>query len=267
MTKVILQSRLYGSWIERCRTVFQKTLDSLASGLEVKIKIQEQVKHGWIKVDVEGEDETVAINQLRQRFGFIPSSLESLKTPCTLTGYATDVGAVGYGVYVNIGLAGSSSVDVLLPLHVLRSQLADGEKVSLRKITDTYKITDNFPLSLRVTKVEINARKLEAELSDSQITVFEGWVNDSLERILAFGISLEDAEEALRRSMLERDVVGIESLGFFEHSLICKLGTQAPGIISKLGRSLYGIPLHTISPANLWLRKRNTLGSEVLSSL
>ena len=40
----------------------------------------------------------------------------------------------------------------------------------------------------------------------------------------------------LERTRLNRDVIGIETLGMFEHALTCKLGTDAAGLISIVGR-------------------------------
>jgi len=262
VTEIILLRKLYALSAERCRLAFQRMLDSMVAGLEARIKILGQTERGWVKVEVQGEDEAVAINQLRRRFGLTPSSLEALKLPCILNGYAIDVGKVGYGIYVDVSLSTPNVVDALIPLHTLRAQLADGGKESMRRIAEVYGIVDNLPLSLRLTRVDTVARRLEAKLSDAQVSLFEGWVRDGLERVLAMGVPLEDAEEALRRSRLERDVVGIESLGLFEHSFLCKLGTQAPGIIGRLGKYLPGIPLHAYSPYNIWLKERITLGRQ-----
>jgi len=258
VTEIVLLCKLYGPLAERCGLIFQRTLDSMVTGLEARIRTLEKAGRGWIKVEVQGEDEAVAINQLRRNFGLAPSSLEALKMPCILDGYAVDVGKVGYGIYVDIGLS-SPVVDALVPLHILRAQLADGGKVSVRRIAEAYGLVDNLPLSLRLTRVDVKARRLEAELSDAQVGLFEGWVRDGLDRVLALGLPLEDAEEALRRSRLGRDVVEVESLGLFEHSFLCKLGTQAPGIIGKLGKYLPGIPLHVVSPSRLWLKERVSL--------
>ena len=260
MTEIILLRRLYGPWFKRCHLALQRILDSMVAGLEVKIIILGQVERGWTKVEVHGEDEAVAINQLRRSFGFVPSSLEALQLPCILNGCAVDVGKVGYGIYVDVGLSSPYAVDALIPLHALRAQLADGEKMSVRRIVDVYGLADNLPLSLRLTGIEAGARRLEAELSDSQVALFEEWVRDGLDRILALGLPLEDAEEALERSRLGRDVVGIESLGLFEHSFLCKLGTQAPGVISRLGKYLPGIPFHIVSTSRLWLKERVASG-------
>ena len=263
MTEIILLRKLYGPSAERCRLAFQRMLDSMVAGLEARIKILGQVERGWVKIEVQGEDEAVAINQLHRRFGFAPSSLEALGLPCTLYGYSIDVGKFGYGIYVDVGLFSPYVVDALIPLHTLRAQLVDGGKKSVRRIAEAYGLVDNLPLSLRLTRVDAVARRLEAELSDAQISFFEGWAGDGLERVLAMGVLLEDAEEALRESRLGRDVVGIESLGLFEHSFLCKLGTQAPGIIGRLGKYLPGIPLHAFSPSNLLLKERVALGRQV----
>lgn len=264
MTEIALLLRLYGPSAERCRLALQRSLDAFAAGLEARIRISGQIGRGWTKVEVQGEDEAVAINQLRKSFGFTPSSLEALELPCILDGYAVDVGKVGYGIYVDVGLSSLDILDALIPLHSLRAQLTDGCKVSARRIAEVYGIVDNLPLSLRLTRIDPDARRLEAEFSDAQITLFEGWVRDGLERVLALGIPLEDAEEALRRARLRRDVVEIESLGLFEHCFLCKLGTQAPGIIGRVGRYLPGVPLHAISPSQFWLKGRSVFGRQAM---
>jgi hypothetical protein len=48
-----------------------------------------------------------------------------------------------------------------------------------------------------------------------------------------------------------RDVIRVDRLGFFECSIICKLGTEAPGIISRLGNLLEGVPLYAFSPKKI----------------
>jgi hypothetical protein len=45
-----------------------------------------------------------------------------------------------------------------------------------------------------------------------------------------------------------RDTVGIEALGFFERAIVCKLGTDAVGLISKVGRNLKNATFAVFSP-------------------
>lgn len=252
MTTIALSRRLYGSRIGRCRSFLENELNSLVSGLEVEVRIGETFGRGWIRIDVEGEDEIVAINQMQQMYGTTPSSLDTLGLPRIVSGHVVDSGKVGYGIYVDIGLQQPVSVDVLVPLHKLRAQLVDGERVSLRRIIEVYCLVDDLPVSLRLLKVDSKAARLEAEFSDAQIEVFEGWARDGLDRILALGVPRRDAEEVISRTGLRRDLAGIESLGSFEQCFVCKLGTQAPGIINRLGRGLTAVPLYIIRPFEFW---------------
>jgi hypothetical protein len=53
---------------------------------------------------------------------------------------------------------------------------------------------------------------------------------------------------AVRRVGLERDIVNIERLSLTSSILTCKLGTEAPGVISKLGPELSGARLYPFIP-------------------
>jgi hypothetical protein len=199
-------------------------------------------------VNVTGADQCVACSYLRSRFGEVLSSLRGLNEFSTHTGYVVDVGRVGYGLYVDMGIEEPSSLDALIPLHSLRSHLADGNKVSVNKISSTYGIVDNFPLSIRMTEFDLIERKIGAEITDHQIAMFERWTSDGLNRVLAFGISTTSVKEAIKACHLDRDIVEIEAFGLFEQSIVCKLGTDAAGVIKLLGGRLRGIPLQTFRP-------------------
>jgi hypothetical protein len=43
---------------------------------------------------------------------------------------------------------------------------------------------------------------------------------------------------AVAQAGLNRDVIDVETLGMFEHALVCKLGTDAAGLIGRVGRKL-----------------------------
>ena len=261
MREIILSQKVYGPWHARCLDALQRLLHSEVSGLEAAVHVQGQTSRGWVKAVVKGEDEDVAVGQLSRRFSLAPMSLDALKPPCTVAGYAVDVGRVGYGIFVDVGLSSEPAADVLVPLHAFRAQLGDGEKLPMRRIAEAYCLTDNVPLRLRLTRADASSRRLEAQLSDEQIAVFEKLVGDGLEDVLALGIPLEDAREAVRASGLERDVIDVESVGLFEHFFVCKLGTQAAGIISRLGRQLPGALLYVFSPSRSWLRNRISVES------
>jgi hypothetical protein len=59
-----------------------------------------------------------------------------------------------------------------------------------------------------------------------------------LDRLIILGESLEEIELALKMAKCNRDVINIEPLGLFEYAVVCKLGTDAEGLIPKIGRNL-----------------------------
>lgn len=165
-----------------------------------------------------------------------------------LRGKIVDSGRAGYGVYVDVGLSTSSPMDVLMTLHGLRSHLADGKKLSLKEIIDIFCLHDDFPISVRLTELDLEGNKIWGEPSDGQLELSEDWFSTYLDRVIVLGAHSEQVMLALRRSGIQRDIAKVEELGFLEHSLLCKLGTDAPGVIKALGHFLREVPLYAFSP-------------------
>ena len=250
MVKLTLLEKIYGPMKEDCFGLFQEFLSSVSSGLESKAEIIDMTRRNWIQVDVSGSDSIVLTNYLAQKSGLATTSFEKLTPSTELKGRIVDSGKVGYGLYIDVGIASPEDVDALIPLHVLRKQLVEGEKLSTRKIIEAYCLYDNLPIRISLTKVAPE-NKLEAEFSNEQLQVFNNWLHSGLDRVITLGASVDMLENALEESGSTRDVVKIENLGFLEHALLCKLGTDAPGIIHQLGRSLPRIPLHSFSPKKI----------------
>jgi hypothetical protein len=55
----------------------------------------------------------------------------------------------------------------------------------------------------------------------------------------------------LEYAKLNRDVISVEPLGMFEHALTCKLGTDAAGLISKIGRILKNARFAVFNPRKI----------------
>jgi len=53
---------------------------------------------------------------------------------------------------------------------------------------------------------------------------------------------------AVEHANLGRDVIDVDALGMFEHALVCKLGTDAAGLISRIGRSLWKAKFTIFNP-------------------
>jgi len=250
-----LLEKLYGSREADARRAFEEILTSTTSGLDAEVRSVGKNARGWIQVDVSGSDSKVVINYLRRRFG-LAQSFTDVRLPMVLRGKIVDSGRVGYGVYVDIGLSTPDPLDALIPLHGLRSHLADGRKLPLREIIDLFCLRDNFPFSIRLTMVDVEGGKIWAEPSDGQIELFRGWLSMHLDRVIALGAHREQVMLALRKSGMGRHIVKVDELGFLECSILCKLGTDAPGVIKVLGRHLPEVPLYAFSPRKV----RSVLG-------
>jgi hypothetical protein len=104
---------------------------------------------------------------------------------------------------------------------------------------------------VRITRMEPAARILEGWLSDSQIQIFSDAMATRLEQIRVFDCTRQRLESALRRANLERDVISLECNTLTTHSVVCKLGTDAIGLIPKLGSMLRKSELRPFLPKRI----------------
>ena len=247
MAMLTLLEKLYGLDEEDSEKVLNENLAKLTSGIDAEAKIIGKNERKWIQVKVSGADAKVVTNYLGSRFGSAPSFTD-IHTPIVLKGKIIDAGKVGYGIYIDIGTSNSNPIDVLIPLHKLRTHLVDGKKLPLREIVEAFCLHDNFPVSIRLTEIDIEEEKMWAEPSDGQVELFKKWLSSYLDRVIVLGAHYERITAAVRRSGAKNDIVKIEELGFLEYSLLCKLGTDAPGMIKILGSYLPKVLLYVFSP-------------------
>jgi hypothetical protein len=119
----------------------------------------------------------------------------------------------------------------------LRAQLADGKDVPFRNLVELFCLYDNVPIEVRIAGYTEGAA-VEAVLSEKQINLFRNWVSSRFDRLIVLGSLSSEVEHAMNRSKISRDIIKTESLGILEHVVLCKLGTDAVGVIPKLGRYL-----------------------------
>jgi len=138
---------------------------------------------------------------------------------------------------VDVGIFEPKIIQAVIPLGYLQAQLAGGKNIDLKKISDIYGLQENLPLSIKVNEPNVaESEQLQAELSAAQIEKLDLWQHSLLDRLIILRASIGEVEEVLERTRLNRDVIDIEKLGLFEHALTCKLGTDATGLIPKIGR-------------------------------
>jgi hypothetical protein len=248
MSTVTLLTKVYNGFQLKLVDNFLK---SKLKGLRVKTEACEVTPTGWVQIAVSGEDEKVALRYLADEIGLCPARLENVEKNAVLNGCLTSVGKSRNELSVDIGVSSPEVVDATIPLQQLQAQLVDGRKVALKKIVELFGFCDNLPLITKVSGISEENRQIEAALSEKQLSRFMDWTRSLLDRLIIIGSSDYEVRLALKRASLKRDVVGVEPLGLFEHAVVCKLGTDAKGLIPRIGRNLRDADFSIFSPKKI----------------
>jgi len=248
-TTVTLLQKAYGSFSPR---VFQSMISSLCMGLKVEVKYRGKRERHWVEVEVSGEDEAVALQLLNREIGLAPASLDNVERFSALRGRVVSSAKNETELVVDVGVFYPRICDAAVPLQTLQAQLADGKKLALPSLIKLYCLHENMPLQVKIVeKGDVNGDLMKAELIEPQLSKFSAWIRSSLDRLIILGAWLSDVERAVELSRHGRDVVRIESLGLLEHALTCKLGTDAVGLVPKLGPHMPTAVLAPFSPRRI----------------
>jgi len=215
-------------------------------GLKAKIEVLGASPRGWVQVAISGEDEAVALRYLAEEIGLCPVVPSQLHEFSSMKGsiIALDKNAVS----LDVGVFSPTVVDATVPLSCLQAQLVDGRKVALDKIANLYGFCDNFPLTIKVLNNDAENGRIDAMLAERQIAQYRDWTKRLLDVLVVLGASSREVELTLKATGSARDIVTVEPLGLFEFAVVCKLGTDAPGLIPRFGRSLRSARFSIFSP-------------------
>ena len=225
-----------------------KNLKSTLKGLKVETKICGVTPRGWVQIDVSGEDEKIALHHLANEIGLCPMHLEHVKKFSTIKGRVISLNKSSEKIYADIGVFSPNIVDATIPLNYLQAQLVDGKKVALKKFVELFGFCEHLPLTVKILDINKEKSRVEAMLSERQIIQYRNWMKSLLDRLIILGASLYDVRLALKIAGLSRDVVVIEPLGLLEHAVVCKLGTDAVGLIPKIGKNLRNTNFTVFNP-------------------
>ncbi len=206
--------------------------------LDLDFKVLGTPVNKWVQVSLEGEDEVIATNYINKEIGTCPISIKRIEKGSIFKGYLTKLDEAKNEFTVDVGVFEPKITLATVPLAHLQAQLADGKKVDLKRIAEVYGLHENLPLTIKVVDLtgEDGAEVLQAELSTAQLEKMHMWQQSFLDRLIVLGSSAGEIEAVLERTRLNRDVIDVERLGLFEYALTCKLGTDAAGLIPRMGR-------------------------------
>lgn len=228
---------------------FKPYLEELCRDLDVKLQVS-STGNGWIRVEVAGEDEKVALKYLSQQVGFAPETINNVAKFSTFKGRVI-ASKSRTELHVDVGVFRPEPVLALVPLQRLQAQLSDGKKFALQKIVELYGLENNVPLNVKIVEADAGQSRMWAEFSHAQLAVFEEWIKATVDRLLVLGSLRSYVDSAVKASGHARDVVRVESLGLLDHAVICKLGTDAAGLIPRLGGRLKTALLVPFSPKKI----------------
>lgn len=204
--------------------------------LDVEVKVLTNSANRWVQVSLSGEDEAIAVSYINKQIGTCPTNLENAKNQPTLKGYISKVDLVKQELVVDVGIFEPQTAFATVSLASLQTQLVEGKKMDLKKLAEGYGFAERSPLIIKPVSQEGDV--FQAELSAAQAEKLHAWQQSLLDRLIILGASNETIESVLERTRLTRDVIDVEVLGMFEHALTCKLGTNAAGLVSLMGRYL-----------------------------
>jgi hypothetical protein len=216
----------------------ERIIKAMLSGLKVEIEVCGVTGNLWVQTSLTGEDETVALRYLSDRIGLCPENITNIQRFLSVKGFMILPHREKNALYVDLGIFSPRIVYASIPLHRLQAQLADGRKMALEKLAEIFGLCENLPMTVKILSVDADAGKIEAELSETQQALYRSWTESLLDRLLVMGATSEEIRYALERAGFARDFITIEPLGIFEHAVVCKLGTDAVGLIPKIGRRL-----------------------------
>jgi len=229
-------------------------------GLKVEAQAFSASTCGWVQVKLAGEDEKVAVHYLSDKFGICPINLDQIERFTALKGYVNAIKNADK-LEVDVGVNVPAVVNAAVPLQFLQACLVDGRKMALKKIAELFGFSENLPMKIKISNVDKEKKRLEATLSDEQIKLYGDWMRSLLDRLIVLGASSFQIKQALKTASCSRDIIGTESLGLFEWALECKLGTDAVGLIPKIGKNLPNATFSVFKSSEIW----KFLGSNPIS--
>ena len=229
----------------------EKHLAELKGELSATVTLQGFSRTGWSQIEIVGEDAEIVTHLISNKLGVARTQLDEIEVHQVCDGQI--IGSHAKGLNFDLGLE-TQIVTPTIPTDHLQAQLADGKPLPLAQLVECYCLYAGEKVSVRITSKTND--EIEGWLSDQQVDLLSNRITSGLDRIETFDCFKEDAESAITRAHLSRDVIAVERETLTLQSIVCKLGTDAVGVIPKLGRVLKKQKLHTFLPNRIVSRCR-----------
>ena len=250
--KLVLYDKIYNITSERKREDFfiryLKYLRECIKGFSTtKININKLRDYDKrFEIFIGGPEEIFVYNLFKKEIGSI-NEFKEIQVGKVYKGTMVDVGKVGFGIFVDCAIM-NPKIDVLINLHSLRSQLCGGKEKSLKEIKNAYEFVDHFPVYVKIIEINSVKNRIQGELGEKTLKLFKKILDENIEGLVMSGETKGKFKKALIRNGNFRDIISLKRYGFLEHIGLLKENSNAPGIISKIGRDLRNCKLSAIRP-------------------
>lgn len=231
-----------------------KALRAVKGELEASIRLDGFSRKGWARLVLEGEDSDVLRELLARDLGQAYTNAANLEAQGIYQGIVS--GEADNSLEIDIGVETPRPMDVKIGLAALRAQLGDGKPLRSDEIIHQYCLVPGSRTTVRLTRLEPDTQTVEGWLADSQIERFSSLIATGLDRIQITDCFRQEVENAVKKSRIARDTISIESETLTAQSIVCKLGTDAVGLIPKLGKILRNRKLDPFIPRRILTRCR-----------
>lgn len=248
MPTVTLLTKVYNDFQLR---LMAKDLQATFKGLDFNIKNIVASPRGWVRIEFSSQDETVVLNYLATKFGLCPIDIKNINKFATINGRISDFGKSRTELKVDVGVASPLTIDASIQLSTLQVQLVDGRKAALQMIGELFGLRDNMPLNIKILNTDREKSSMQAMFSETQLQRYRSWTNALLDKLIVLGATEAEVRSAIRAAELTRDIVDIEALAPFDQVITCKLGTDAKGLVPKIGRRLRQATLSVFNPRRI----------------
>jgi len=189
---------------------FEAMLHNDLGGLHVAVSLEISK---WISVTVSGPDEGLAADLLTRKYGKLHDVRQG------------EIVRAWLSAIIDTALVFDAGGKRVLVHQSKLKQLGRGTAL---QVASRFGLIRCLPLEMRL--VEEN----DAELTKNQIDTLWRWKKGT-DRINVNNATRAQLHAVLKRSGHARDVYAIERLGILEHSIVCKHGTDAPGLVPIIG--------------------------------
>lgn len=230
----------------------EEAIRALRGTLTASINVELSKK--WPRIDLEGADSEILAEMIARNLGRAQIGVANIEVGGSYQGMV--VREANGGLEVDIGIETPKLGNVKIGLPALRAQLADGKALPGHEIVQDYCLLPGSRTSVRITRLDQESGFVEGWLADSETDRLSLWVKTHLDRIHVSDCYRQEVESAIRKSHVGRDVVSLEPLTLTVHSILCKLGTDAVGLIPKLGAFLRNREMNPFIPKRILKRYR-----------